>query len=83
MNILGWKLKKGKLEKVFTFTDFNAAISFVNQIALIAEKAQHHPDIQLYDYKYVRIILITHSAGRVTDKDKGIARKIDELIGQP
>ena len=76
----GWETVGRKLEKSFTFQDFNAAIQFVNKVAALAEVLQHHPDIQLYDYKYVRIVLFTHSVQQVTEKDLTLAAQIDAIV---
>lgn len=74
----GWK-KTDRLEKVFTFHDFNTAINFINRVAERAEAAQHHPNIELYDYKKVRITLYTHSAQKITEKDIALAHQIDAV----
>ena len=57
-----------------------AAIAFINQVALPAEAEQHHPDLQLYDYKNVRITLFTHSQQKITDQDRALAALIDKLM---
>jgi 4a-hydroxytetrahydrobiopterin dehydratase len=62
-----------------TFTDFAAAIAFVNRVAEAAEAADHHPDILVHGYRRVRLTLTTHSAGRLTEKDADLARVIDGL----
>ena len=67
------------LVRDFELEDFAAAIAFVNRVAEAAENANHHPDILVHDYKRVRLSLMTHSAGRVTDADHHLARRIDAL----
>ncbi|MCL2659833.1 MAG: 4a-hydroxytetrahydrobiopterin dehydratase [Acidobacteriaceae bacterium] len=64
----GWKLEDGKLVRDWSFRDFAEAISFVNQVAQVAESAGHHPDIDIR-YNRVRLALVSHDAGGVTDRD--------------
>lgn len=67
-----------KLSKIFTFGDFNEAIVFVNAIAGLAEKYQHHPDIHIH-YNQVTIETWTHTANGVTPKDHQLMTEIDRL----
>jgi 4a-hydroxytetrahydrobiopterin dehydratase len=60
--------------------DFKAAIAFVNRVAELAERADHHPDILVHGWNKVRLELSTHSAGGVTEKDLALAGEIDRLI---
>jgi 4a-hydroxytetrahydrobiopterin dehydratase len=72
----GWtKQESGKLVKRFEFEDFKQSIKFVNNVAKAAEKANHHPDIKI-KYNKVTISLITHDAGKLTDKDYTLAKDI-------
>ena len=77
-NLSGWQIESGELTKTFTFKDFLAAIDFINQIAKIAEGAGHHPDIDIR-YNKVRIALVTHDAGGLTEKDFDLAGGIEKL----
>lgn len=72
-----WKQEKEQIIKEFSFKNFKEAIEFVNKVAVLAEKHNHHPDIQIYGYKNVRLILTTHSVGKLTDKDYKLADEID------
>jgi 4a-hydroxytetrahydrobiopterin dehydratase len=74
----GWSLEGGELVQQRTFKDFVAAMHFVNQLADLAEKAGHHPDIDIR-YNRVRLALVTHDAGGVTANDTAMARKINDL----
>jgi 4a-hydroxytetrahydrobiopterin dehydratase len=74
----GWKLEGKAIAKVFVKKDFVEAMAFVNKVALLAEKADHHPDIEI-KWNRVRLVLSTHSEGGVTEKDIDLARKIDML----
>ena len=76
----GWVEAEGKLRRELTFRDFNEAWGFMNRVALLAEKADHHPNWSNVWNKVV-IELTTHSAGNtVTDKDRELAAAIDALL---
>lgn len=77
-SLAGWQIDSGELVKSFTFKNFLAAIDFVNQIAKYAEGAGHHPDIDIR-YNKVRIALVTHDAGGLTQKDFDLAGEIEKL----
>jgi 4a-hydroxytetrahydrobiopterin dehydratase len=62
--------------KHFSLPSFPAAIDFVNTVAGLAEEANHHPDLDIR-YNKVRVGLVTHSAGGITDKDLEMARRIE------
>jgi len=72
----GWDLRDGAIGKQFTWPSFPVAIKFVNQVADLAEQADHHPDI-LINYRRVTITLSTHSEGGITQKDFDLAAQID------
>ncbi|MDP2671703.1 MAG: 4a-hydroxytetrahydrobiopterin dehydratase [bacterium] len=74
----GWEVSEGEIEKKFLFPSFLEAITFVNKVSTEAEKAQHHPDIDIR-YSKVKISLATHEEGGVTEKDIKLARIIDNL----
>lgn len=73
-----WIFINNQIEKSFVFKDFIDAISFVNMIALISEKMDHHPDILIHSWNKVKISISTHSEGGVTGKDFELAKKIEE-----
>jgi 4a-hydroxytetrahydrobiopterin dehydratase len=74
-----WQIDAGELVRTFKFEDFRAAIRFVNQIADLAETAGHHPDIDIRDNR-VRLTLVTHDAGGITNKDFDLASRADKLV---
>ena len=74
-----WKKKNSTILRTFQFKDFVAAIKFVNAAAKLAEKACHHPDIDIR-WNKVTLALSTHDAGGLTEKDFALARKFDRLI---
>ena len=73
-----WKLEQRELVQTATFQDFIQAMSFVNQVAELAETAGHHPDIDIR-YNRVRLALVTHDAGGITQNDISLARNIDQI----
>ena len=74
-----WSIIDDKLTKEYVFNDFDEAVSFVNMIADIAEEHNHHPDIFLHSYNQLKIMLQTHAAKAVTQKDYDLAQAIDNL----
>lgn len=74
-----WKIENQKLVKDFSFNNFKEVMIFVNAVAYLAEKYNHHPDI-LITYRNCKITLYTHSEGKITDKDIHLATKIEELL---
>ena len=73
-----WKKKGTTITRTFVFKDFPAAIKFVNVVARLAEKAWHHPDIDIR-WNKVTLTLTTHDAGGLTEKDFVLAHKFDRL----
>jgi 4a-hydroxytetrahydrobiopterin dehydratase len=76
----GWKQDGEELVRDLEFEDFAAALAFVNRVGEVAEAANHHPDIAIHGWNKVRLVLSTHSEGRVTDADHKLAATIDELL---
>jgi 4a-hydroxytetrahydrobiopterin dehydratase len=62
------------------FPDFKAAMKFVNAVARAAEKAQHHPDVDIR-WNRVTLSLTTHDAGGLTSRDFELARRFDGIAG--
>ncbi len=67
------------ISRQFTFKDFKQALEFVNKVGAIAEEEGHHPDIKLFEYKYVLVSLWTHAIGGLSENDFILAAKIDTL----
>jgi 4a-hydroxytetrahydrobiopterin dehydratase len=67
------------IHREFRFSDFSAAWGFMSRVALLAESQNHHPEWSNV-WNTVRIVLSTHDAGGLTDKDVTLARAIDELL---
>ena len=74
----GWRKKGNFLAKDFHFDDFLGGISFVDKVAKVAEKEEHHPDIHIR-YTDVTLDIQTHSEGGITEWDLALARAIDQL----
>jgi 4a-hydroxytetrahydrobiopterin dehydratase len=75
----GWSEVDGALEREFRFESFPEAIAFVNRLADAAEAANHHPDIAV-SYRTVTVRWSTHSASAITDRDRELAERTDELV---
>lgn len=73
-----WKKKGAAITRTYQFKDFPAAIKFVNKVAKVAEKAWHHPDIDIR-WNKVTLTLSTHDAGGLTGKDFSLAKKFDGI----
>ena len=74
----GWSRKQNEITRTYERRDFLSAMAFVTQVALLAERADHHPDIDIR-WNKVTITLSTHSEGGLTTKDLTLAKEIDEL----
>ncbi|MBD2576823.1 4a-hydroxytetrahydrobiopterin dehydratase [Oscillatoria sp. FACHB-1406] len=73
-----WSLVEGKLHKEFKFKNFVEAFGFMTQVAILAEKMDHHPE-WFNVYNKVAIDLTTHDAGGISQRDLKLAREIDAL----
>lgn len=74
-----WRLDNGALTRSFSFPDFREAMSFVNSVATVAERAGHHPDIDIR-YNKVHLALSSHDAGGITERDFSLADEIGNLL---
>ena len=75
-----WELRDGALVRTVRAADFLSGIRLVDEVAVVAESLDHHPDIDIR-WTDVTFRLVTHSAGGVTDKDVEMAGRIDEVAG--
>jgi 4a-hydroxytetrahydrobiopterin dehydratase len=76
----GWSQQGKAIVRQFEFADFKGSMEFVNRVADAAEAANHHPDITI-NYNKVTLLLTSHDAGGVTDRDAKMAAKINEVAG--
>lgn len=75
-----WKEENNELVRKFEFKNFVEAFGFMTKVAILAEKANHHPWWSNV-YNSVEIKLTTHDAvNTITEKDRNLANQIDELI---
>lgn len=74
-----WSRQGNKIIREIAFKDFVSAIGYVNAIAVLAEKNDHHPDILIYGWNKVRITLSTHDKGGLTQLDFLLAKEIDSI----
>ena len=73
-----WKKSGQAISRTRQFKDFGEAMRFVNAVAWIAEKAGHHPDIDIR-WNKVTLALTSHDAGGLTQKDFTLAKEFDAL----
>jgi 4a-hydroxytetrahydrobiopterin dehydratase len=74
----GWRVVDGKLAKDFKFADHYAALAFVNAVAWVSHRQDHHPDLTV-GYNTCRVEYVTHSVGGLSRNDFICAAKIDVL----
>lgn len=73
-----WNVVQGKLTKNFRFKNFIQAIGFINELAILAENEQHHPDFCLH-YNEVKVTLWTHAIKALSENDFILAAKMNRL----
>jgi 4a-hydroxytetrahydrobiopterin dehydratase len=74
-----WMIRDKSIDKEFQFRDFKGSIAFVNKVADLAEKQNHHPDVCIF-YSKVKLVLSTHKIGGLSRNDFILAAKIDLLV---
>lgn len=74
-----WSRADQEITRTFEFDDFNESMGFVTRVALAAERADHHPDIDIR-WNKVTLTLSTHSEGGLTEKDLTLAEETDGLV---
>ncbi|HZF84610.1 MAG TPA: 4a-hydroxytetrahydrobiopterin dehydratase [Burkholderiaceae bacterium] len=82
----GWKLAGDganvAIEKTYTFANYFETIAFVNALALIAHRQDHHPDLSVH-YNRCVVRFNTHDVGGISATDLDCARQADALLGEP
>ncbi len=76
-----WQLTNSKLQKQFEFKNFIQAFGFMTQVAIIAEKSDHHPE-WFNVYKTVKVDLTTHEANGITERDFALAISMDKVASR-
>jgi 4a-hydroxytetrahydrobiopterin dehydratase len=77
----GWEIKDGKVVKAFQFSSFMNAIGFVNEIAKVAERLDHHPIITI-NWKTVKLSLKSFDVDAITRRDIALAKEIEKSISK-
>jgi 4a-hydroxytetrahydrobiopterin dehydratase len=79
----GWRAigRGAAIARTFTFADFSEAFGFMSRAALVAEKMNHHPDWS-NAYKTVNVVLTTHEAGGLTERDIRLAGAMNRIAGR-
>ena len=82
-NLSGWSEVAGReaMARTFVFKDFNEAFGFMSRAALVAEKHDHHPEWRNV-YKTVEVVLATHDAGGITERDIALAKDMNAIASQ-
>jgi 4a-hydroxytetrahydrobiopterin dehydratase len=75
----GYALVKGALERSYEFSDFAEALAFVNRVGALAERENHHPDVEIH-WNRVTLRWWTHVSDTVTERDYELAVKANELV---
>lgn len=75
----GWEVRDGRLVLTVTRADFKAAMAFVNEVAEVAERRNHHPDISVH-WNRVTLEQWTHTVGGITQADVDAATEIATLV---
>jgi 4a-hydroxytetrahydrobiopterin dehydratase len=78
--LAGWSEVPGReaIQKTFKFKDFNEAFGFMSRVALVAERMDHHPEWRNV-WNTVEVVLSTHDAGGLTQRDVDLAAKMNEI----
>jgi len=76
--LTGWAREDDEIVKSFDCETFAGSIAFVVKVAFLAERADHHPDIDVR-WRRVRIALTTHDAGGLTNRDLDLAAEIEGI----
>lgn len=76
-----WEIKDDiEIFKTYKFENFKEAFNFVSEVAFVSEKEGHHPEIKIYNYKFVDVRISTHAIGGLSENDFILASKIDDII---
>ena len=76
----GWTQVADRIAKTFRFANYHETLAFVNAVAWIAHRADHHPDLSVH-YNRCVVSWSTHDAGGITQNDLACAARVERLIG--
>ncbi|HVR89281.1 MAG TPA: 4a-hydroxytetrahydrobiopterin dehydratase [Candidatus Limnocylindria bacterium] len=77
----GWVVERARLYRDFDFDSFVSAIAFVNQVAELAERLGHHPNIRIHEWRFVQLELYSHLLNALTRLDVEFALALDAMLG--
>jgi 4a-hydroxytetrahydrobiopterin dehydratase len=77
----GWQYEKGEIVRIFTFKNYAETVPFVNAVAWIASRENHHPEIE-FGYKTCRVRYSTHAISGLSENDFICAAKISDLLDE-
>lgn len=77
----GWERQGEAITKTYQRKGWKSAVAFADQVAEAATAADHHPDIHIERYKYVRVVLTTHIAKGISRADIHLAAEVDRIAG--
>ena len=75
----GWTMHQGAIIKTFAFPDYQHTLAFVNAVAWIAQRQDHHPELNVF-YDHCRVSFNTHSIGGISENDFICAARIESLL---
>lgn len=75
----GWSREGDQIMREFKFRDFVEAVGFMAQVGVLAERANHHPELRNV-YNTVTIALSSHDAGGITQRDLDLAKEVNERV---
>jgi 4a-hydroxytetrahydrobiopterin dehydratase len=79
IDLPGWELKGKQIVRLYTFKTFADAMEFANQVAAVADKLNHHPDIHI-SYTKVKILSWTHKYNAITGLDTKLAAEVERVF---
>ena len=77
----GWEYAEGRIRKSFRFANHHEVMAFLNALAWISHREDHHPDVS-FGYNQATVAYMTHSIGGISENDFICAAKVDELFDQ-
>ena len=77
--VKGWTIEEGRLVKLYPFTNYHQTMAFVNALAWISHREDHHPDLRV-GYNKCRVEYMTHAIGGLSENDFICAAKCDALF---
>lgn len=79
VNLPGWERRGGEIGKTYSFSDYHRTMAFVNAVAWMAHRENHHPELEV-GYNRCRVRYTTHDVGGLSENDLICAAKVEELL---